>query len=52
LGQGKRDEVFSWLDKACQEHDVLLTFLKSEPQWGSLRSDPRFVSVLKRIGLD
>jgi TolB-like protein/tetratricopeptide (TPR) repeat protein/class 3 adenylate cyclase len=50
-GLGDQNEALSWLEKACEERDVRLTFLKVDPRWNSLRSDPRFVAILKRIGL-
>jgi TolB-like protein/Flp pilus assembly protein TadD len=51
LGLDKRDEAFAWLDKAYEDHDVRLSFLRVDPKWNPFRSDPRFVNVLKRIGL-
>ena len=48
---GERDEAFTWLEKACENRDVRLCRLKVDPRWDSLRSDPRFVDVLKRMGL-
>ncbi len=51
LGLGERDETFAWLEKAYEDHDVRLQFLKVDPKWDSLRSDPRFTALLKRIGL-
>ena len=51
LGLGERDEAFAWLEKANEEHDALVSFLKIFPQWDSVRSDPRFAAILKRIGL-
>ncbi len=52
LGLGERDEALAWLEKAYQDHDVRLSFLKVDPKWELLRSDPRFVRLLKRLGLD
>ena len=52
LGLGEIDEAFAWLEKAHQDHDVRLSFLKVDPKWNSLRSDQRFVTLLKRLGLD
>jgi TolB-like protein/Flp pilus assembly protein TadD/class 3 adenylate cyclase len=49
---GERDEAFSWLEKACEDRDARLTLLKVDPRWDSLRSDARFVAILKRIGLE
>lgn len=50
-GLGEKNEALTQLDKACDERDVRLTMLKVDPRWDSLRSNPRFVSILKRIGL-
>jgi len=50
---GLKDEndALGSLDKACEERDVRLTLLKVDPNWDSFRSNPRFVAILKRIGL-
>jgi TolB-like protein/tetratricopeptide (TPR) repeat protein len=48
---GEKDEAFVWLDKACENREVRLCRLKVDPRWESIRSDPRFVAILKRIGL-
>ena len=50
-GLGDRDEALSLLERACDERDVRLTLLKVDPRWNSLRGNPRFVAILKRIGL-
>ncbi len=50
LGLGARDEAFAWLEKAYEDHDVRLQFLKVDPKWDSFRSDPRFVAFIRRIG--
>ena len=52
LGLGRMDECFTWLEKAYEDRDVRLSFLRVDPKWDAARSDPRFVSILKRIGLD
>jgi serine/threonine-protein kinase len=52
LGLGDLDACFARLDKAYADHDVRLSFLRVDPKWDPVRSDPRFVSVLKRIGLE
>jgi TolB-like protein len=48
---GKKDEALAALNQACEERDVRLTLLKVEPRWDSFRSDPHFIAILKRIGL-
>jgi TolB-like protein/class 3 adenylate cyclase/Flp pilus assembly protein TadD len=49
---GEKDEAFVWLEKACENREVRLCRLKVDPRWDSLRSDPRFAAILKRIGLE
>ena len=50
-GLGDHEKALSWLERAVQEHDLRLIFLKVDPTWNNLRSEPRFQAVLKRIGL-
>ncbi len=50
-GLGQQSEALALLEKACEERDVRITLLKVDPRWDSLRSNPRFVAILKRIGL-
>jgi glycerol kinase len=48
---GEKEQAFVWLDKAYEEHDMWLATLKVEPKWDSLRSDPRFQELERRVGL-
>jgi eukaryotic-like serine/threonine-protein kinase len=48
---GDKDEAFSWLEKAYQEHDSFLVRLKVEPALDPLRSDKRFEELLHRMSL-
>jgi TolB-like protein len=50
-GFGDFDQAFQWLDKAYEQHDTMLRFLKVEPFWDPVRRDPRFDRLLKRINL-
>jgi len=49
-GLGDRDKAFALLDRACDERDGLLVFLKVEPSFDLLRSDARFERLLRRVG--
>ena len=51
LGLGDKDQAFVWLDKAFQDRSSFLIWLKVEPQFDSLRDDPRFQDLLRRVGL-
>ena len=48
---GEKDEAFNCLEKAYQAHDFFLPYLKVYPNMDPLRSDARFVELLRRIGL-
>ncbi|HZE69774.1 MAG TPA: winged helix-turn-helix domain-containing protein [Pyrinomonadaceae bacterium] len=50
-GLGEKDQAFAWLDKGYEQHAFQLQWIKIEPRWDSLRSDPRFQDLLRRIGL-
>ncbi len=49
---GERDQALAWLEKALEERDPWITSLKVEPMYDALRSDPRFVDLLRRVGLN
>jgi len=51
IGLGDKDQAFFWLEKAYQERSYYLAFLKVFPGDDSLRSDPRFDDLLRRMGL-
>jgi TolB-like protein/class 3 adenylate cyclase/Tfp pilus assembly protein PilF len=51
IGLGKKDEALTWLEKAFTDRDGSMMLLKVDPVFDQLRSDPRFVSLLKRMGL-
>jgi eukaryotic-like serine/threonine-protein kinase len=51
VGLGEHDQALNWLDKASEERFNRLAYLRREPSWDPLRSDPRFVDLLRRINL-
>jgi TolB-like protein/Tfp pilus assembly protein PilF len=52
VGLGQNDKAFWWLDKACQERDHWMETLKVHPALDGLRTDSRYVDLLKNTGLD
>jgi eukaryotic-like serine/threonine-protein kinase len=50
-GLGEKDQAFVWLEKGYEERAFQMQWLRLEPRWDNLRSDPRFADLLRRIGL-
>jgi eukaryotic-like serine/threonine-protein kinase len=48
---GNKDEAFALLEKAFAQHSSGLVWLKVDSRFDSLRGDPRFQSLMKRMGL-
>ena len=51
IGLGEKDQAFAWLDKAYAERCDFLVYLPTDPMADPLRSDPRFLALLGRLGL-
>ena len=49
---GMDDDAFKWLEKAYQERSPNLYYLKFNPIFDHLHSDPRFKAIVRRIGLE
>jgi hypothetical protein len=45
------DAVFAWLDVAMDPLNPTVRALAVEPLWDPLRSDPRFLKLLKKLNL-
>jgi TolB-like protein/DNA-binding winged helix-turn-helix (wHTH) protein/Tfp pilus assembly protein PilF len=48
---GESNEAFVWLEKAYEERDPQLTYVKAGRRFEPLRKDPRFEEVVHRVGL-
>lgn len=48
---GERDQALEELWRACEDHSSPLMWLRVDPWVDSLRSDPRFADLLRRVGL-
>jgi DNA-binding winged helix-turn-helix (wHTH) protein/Tfp pilus assembly protein PilF len=49
---GEREKALDYLERGFAESDMRMVFLKVEPQWDSLRSEPRFVDLIKRMRIE
>ena len=48
---GESNEAFAWLEKAYEERDPQLVYLKAGRRFEPLRNDPRFGQFVRRVGL-
>ncbi len=49
--RGDLDRAFEWLERGRRQRDGGLGFLKSDPLLGKIRSDPRYVDLLRKMKL-
>jgi serine/threonine protein kinase/tetratricopeptide (TPR) repeat protein len=49
---GKKNDAFAWLEKACTDRSILFTYIRADASFESLRSDPRYTALLKKVGLE
>jgi serine/threonine protein kinase/Tfp pilus assembly protein PilF len=50
-GLGEKEQAFQWLQKANDERNTEIVFLKVDPRLDPLRDDPRFQDLVKRVGI-
>jgi predicted Zn-dependent protease len=48
---GNNERTLEWLEKAYEQHDLLLIFLKADPRYEPLSHSARFRNLVRRIGL-
>ncbi len=48
---GEVDTALDWLEKAYTEHDQTLVWVKVHPRLDPVRQQPRYLSLLKKMGL-
>ena len=51
-GLGDRDGTIGYLEQAVATRDGFLPFLADDDEFDFLRGDPRFVTIMRRIGID
>jgi serine/threonine-protein kinase len=50
MGLGESDQAFELLNKAWEERYEMMGWLKVDPLFDSLRPDPRFNALVRRMG--
>jgi eukaryotic-like serine/threonine-protein kinase len=51
VGLGENDKAFEWLRRSFEERSIGSGFIKADPVFDPLRSDPRFADLLRRMNL-
>jgi tetratricopeptide (TPR) repeat protein len=50
-GLGETDAALSEIERAFELRDASLVYLRTQPELASLRSEPRFQAIVKRMGI-
>jgi len=48
---GDMKPAFAWMEKGYEQHSEGMITLKENPAYDKLRSDPRFIDLLRRVGI-
>lgn len=48
---GQQDSAFAWLNSGLAERTHWMVWLRRDPRWAAIRSDPRFEALASRLGL-
>jgi hypothetical protein len=52
LALGNYDEAFVWFERAYEQREGILQWLKVHPFFDPVRNHPRFKQLQRRVGLD
>jgi serine/threonine-protein kinase len=51
VGLGDKNQAFDWLQKAYDDRSAGLLYLKVDPAFDGVRPDPRFLDLIRKVGL-
>ena len=51
MGLGDKEQAFAWLDKAFEQRNGWLLHLEENQRYDSLRKDPRYIDLVRRMNL-
>ena len=51
IALGEYEEAFEWLERAYRDRDWFLTLIKVDEAYDPIRRDPRFIDLLRRVGI-
>jgi serine/threonine-protein kinase len=50
-GFGDKEKAMEWLDRDVEDQSTFSTNLLSDVRWDNIRTDPHFISIVKKVGL-
>ena len=50
-GLGDKEKALHYLDEAYRERAHWLLWLNRDPRWNVVRREPRFLNLVRRVGL-
>ncbi|MEK6756404.1 MAG: protein kinase, partial [Bacteroidota bacterium] len=50
-GLGDRDKVVEWLERDYRDHSIWMIRLRTDVGWDDVHSDPRFLDLMKKVGV-
>ena len=51
-GLNDKEKALEWLEKAYEEKSGSVRYLKMEPRLQNVRNEPRYIALMKKIGLE
>jgi len=48
---GDKTQTLVWLEQAFNQRDSKLTYIRVEPAFDPMRSDPQFQHIVERLGM-
>ena len=51
VGLGDKEGAIAALERAYAAHDLQMQYLKVDPHYDSLRAEPRFQDLVRKVGL-
>jgi hypothetical protein len=49
---GQKDQVIAWLQRGVEVHDEWMVWLNQWFAYDSIRDDPRFIALVRKVGLE
>jgi hypothetical protein len=49
--KGDHSLALDWLEKSYQHHDYWMLFINVDPEYDPIHSDPRFQTIVHRLGV-